>query len=98
MLRHGNVHLEIVHDQPLGQGEGYKSDVEKFPLEHIVRIEKPLPPSPVLSRSGGLPAVGQPGMTWSEGDASSVNCVQESSGEDLPIYVPGSIPPRVRRI
>ena len=100
MLRHErNGHLGIVHHPPPGQDAGHQRDVEKFPLEHIVRLDKSLPASPVPTWSSGPSPVGQrPGMPWSEGYANSVNSsVRDSSGEDLPIYLPGSVPPLVVR-
>ena len=94
--------IEVMHEPSAGQMEHYRQDVEKFPLEQIVHVGawKPLPVLP-----DGSPRPLSPGWRSSGGGYDGHSTVgfadapvsSASSGEFLPIYISGSLPPKTRR-
>ena len=113
LVRHSNQHFEIVHVHPRHISahmatveDQHKRDIEKFPMERIINVEKSLPDSPAPSwpmppdRDGRTVYVEtvremEPGRrSGEEGEGDGY----ETSGEYLPIYVASGVPPIMRRI
>ena len=97
------INIEVKHEPSAGQMEAYKRDVEKFPLEQIVHVGawKPLPilpspsPSPEVDSEAGRSSVVEDDRSSFRSDIPPTS--RASSGDFLPIYISGSLPPVTRK-